>query len=98
MKFFQIAIGDAKTSPGGFFSRSCYRNVHCNWGFRNRLGTGDNGVVLRLTSYPIMFLYLAFIGIIDLNYFYFFVRKKGDPLVMHTFPSVIVDPQHHLRL
>src|SRR4030043_219032 len=34
------------------------------------------GIILRLTSYPIMFLCLAFIGVINLNYFYFFVRKK----------------------
>ena len=45
------------------------------------LGTGLGpvimGVVLRLTNYPVMFLCLALIGIINLNYFFFFVRKKG---------------------
>ena len=40
------------------------------------LGTVIMGIVVHSTSYPIMFLCLAFIGIIDLNYFYFFVRKK----------------------
>jgi len=34
------------------------------------------GIILRLTSYPTMFLCLALTGIINLNYFYFFVRKK----------------------
>jgi MFS family permease len=34
------------------------------------------GIILRLTSYPVMFLCLAFTGIINLNYFCFFVRKK----------------------
>jgi len=40
------------------------------------LGPVIMGITLRLTSYPIMFLCLAFIGVINLNYFYFFVRKK----------------------
>lgn len=40
------------------------------------LGPVIMGIILRLTSYPIMFLCLAFTGIINLNYFYFFVRKK----------------------
>jgi len=34
------------------------------------------GIILQMTSYPAMFLCLAFIGIINLNYFFFFVRKK----------------------
>jgi predicted MFS family arabinose efflux permease len=45
------------------------------------LGTGLGpvimGIILRLTSYPIMFLCLALTGVINLNYFLFFVRKKG---------------------
>ncbi len=45
------------------------------------LGTGLGpvamGIVLRLTSYPIMFLCLALTGVMNLSYFYFFVRKKG---------------------
>jgi MFS family permease len=40
------------------------------------LGPVIMGMILRLTSYPIMFLCLTFTGIINLNYFYFFVRKK----------------------
>jgi hypothetical protein len=40
------------------------------------LGPVIMGITLHSTSYPIMFLGLAFIGIIDLNYFYFFVRQK----------------------
>jgi MFS family permease len=40
------------------------------------LGPVIMGIVLRLTSYPIMFLCLALIGVIDLNYFFFFVRKR----------------------
>ncbi len=35
------------------------------------------GIIIQSTSYPIMFLCLAFVGLINLNYFYFFVRKKG---------------------
>ena len=35
------------------------------------------GIILQLTNYPIMFLCLALTGVINLNYFYFFVRKKG---------------------
>ena len=35
------------------------------------------GIILQGTSYPIMFSCLALMGIINLNYFYFFVRKKG---------------------
>ena len=45
------------------------------------LGPVIMGIVIHYsTSYPIMFLCLAFIGIIDLNYFYFFMRKKGESL------------------
>ena len=40
------------------------------------LGPVIMGIVIHLTSYPIMFLCLALMGIIDLSYFYFFVKKK----------------------
>ncbi len=40
------------------------------------LGPVVMGVIIRLTSYPIMFLCLAFTGAINLIYFIFFVRKK----------------------
>jgi MFS family permease len=40
------------------------------------LGPVIMGIVLHSTSYTIMFLCLALTGIINLNYFYFFVRKK----------------------
>jgi MFS family permease len=39
------------------------------------LGPVITGIILRLTSYPIMFLFLALTGIINLTYFYYFVRK-----------------------
>jgi MFS family permease len=41
------------------------------------LGPVIMGIILHFTSYPIMFLCLALTGVINLNYFYFFVRKKG---------------------
>ena len=41
------------------------------------LGPMIMGIVLHSTSYPIMFLGLTLTGIINLSYFYFFVRKKG---------------------
>jgi MFS family permease len=40
------------------------------------LGPVIMGIVLLFTNYQIMFLCLALIGIINLNYFCFFVRKK----------------------
>jgi MFS family permease len=40
------------------------------------LGPVIMGIIIHLTSYPTMFLCLALAGIINLNYFYFFVRKK----------------------
>ena len=40
------------------------------------LGPVIMGIVLRFTNYHIMFLCLALVGIINLNYFSFFVRKK----------------------
>jgi len=43
------------------------------------LGPVIMGIIIRLSSYPIMFLCLAFTGVINLIYFYFFVRKKGGP-------------------
>ena len=39
------------------------------------LGPVIMGIIIPLTSYPIMFLCLALIGGINLGYFYFFVRK-----------------------
>jgi MFS family permease len=41
------------------------------------LGPVVMGIILHVASYQIMFLCLALIGIININYFYFFVRKKG---------------------
>jgi predicted MFS family arabinose efflux permease len=41
------------------------------------LGPAMMGIVIRLTSYPTMFLCLALVSLISFNYFYFFVRKKG---------------------
>ena len=41
------------------------------------LGPVIMGIIIHATSYPIMFLCLALAGIINFNYFYFFVRKKG---------------------
>ncbi len=40
------------------------------------LGPVIMGIVIHLTSYPIMFLCLVLTGVINFNYFYFFVRKK----------------------
>jgi MFS family permease len=40
------------------------------------LGPVIMGIILSFTNYPVMFLCLALIGIINLSYFYFFVRKK----------------------
>jgi MFS family permease len=41
------------------------------------LGPVIMGIVIHSTSYPIMFLCLVLMGIINLGYFYFFVNKKG---------------------
>ncbi len=40
------------------------------------LGPVIMGIVIRLSSYPMMFLCLAFTGVINLFYFYFFVRTR----------------------
>jgi predicted MFS family arabinose efflux permease len=40
------------------------------------LGPVIMGIVLHHTGYPIMFLCLAFTGVLNLVYFYYFVRKK----------------------
>jgi len=40
------------------------------------LGPVIMGIIIHKASYPIMFLCLALTGIVNLNYFYFFVRKK----------------------
>ena len=40
------------------------------------LGPMIMGIVIHSTSYRIMFLCLALMGFINLNYFYFFVRRK----------------------
>jgi MFS family permease len=41
------------------------------------LGPVMMGIIIHSTSYRMMFLCLALTGIINLNYFYFFFRKKG---------------------
>jgi predicted MFS family arabinose efflux permease len=41
------------------------------------MGSVIMGIILQWTNYPIMFLCLAFTGVINLLYFYFAVRKKG---------------------
>jgi len=41
------------------------------------MGSVIMGIILELTSYPIMFSCLAFTGVINLLYFYYAVRKKG---------------------
>jgi predicted MFS family arabinose efflux permease len=41
------------------------------------LGPVLMGIVVLSTGYPIMFLCLALTGVINLSYFFFFVRKKG---------------------
>jgi len=43
------------------------------------LGPIIMGIIVHTASYPIMFLCLALTGVINLNYFYFFVRKKVGP-------------------
>jgi MFS family permease len=48
--------------------------------FGSGMGSVIMGIILQLTSYPVMFLCIALTGIINLNYFYFFVRKKGGTL------------------
>jgi MFS family permease len=40
------------------------------------LGPVSMGIILQMTSYATMFLCLAFIGIVNLHYFLFFVRNK----------------------
>ena len=40
------------------------------------LGPLIMGIIIHMASYPIMFLCLALTGIVNLNYFYFFVREK----------------------
>jgi predicted MFS family arabinose efflux permease len=49
------------------------------------LGPVIMGIVLRFTNYPVMFGALALVGLLNINYFYFFVRKRqknspGPPL------------------
>jgi MFS family permease len=41
------------------------------------MGSVIMGIILQLTSYPMMFICLALTGIVNLLYFYFFVRNKG---------------------
>jgi MFS family permease len=40
------------------------------------LGPVVMGIILHVTNYQIMFFCLALMGIININYFYFFARKK----------------------
>lgn len=47
------------------------------------LGPVIMGIILQLTSYSVMFLCLAFTGVINLLYFYFFFRKKRGKRYAH---------------
>jgi predicted MFS family arabinose efflux permease len=40
------------------------------------LGPVIMGIIIHTTGYPVMFLCLALAGVINLSYFYFFVRKR----------------------
>jgi predicted MFS family arabinose efflux permease len=40
------------------------------------LGAVAMGIIVHSCGYPIMFLCLALMGIINFNYFYFFVRRR----------------------
>lgn len=40
------------------------------------LGPVIMGLIIRLSSYPVMFLCLAFTGVINVVYFFFFVKKR----------------------
>ena len=42
------------------------------------LGPTVIGIIIPFTGYPTMFLCLAFIYLINLCYFQFYVRKRGD--------------------
>jgi MFS family permease len=44
------------------------------------LGAVIMGVVVRLTSYPIMFLCLALVAVISLGYFYYVIGDRTKPL------------------
>ena len=48
------------------------------------MGSVIMGIILQLTNYPIMFFCLALTGIINLLYFYFFVRKNPQNLFSHV--------------
>jgi predicted MFS family arabinose efflux permease len=39
------------------------------------------GIILQSTGYPVLFLSLAFMGVINLGYFCFFVRNRKVPRV-----------------
>jgi MFS family permease len=41
------------------------------------MGAVIMGIIVQLTDYPTMFLCLAFIGVINLLYFHFFVRRRA---------------------
>jgi predicted MFS family arabinose efflux permease len=41
------------------------------------LGPAMMGLILNWTNYRVMFLCLAFVGVINFLYFQFYVRKKG---------------------
>jgi MFS family permease len=53
------------------------------------LGAVVMGIVLRFTNYPTMFLCLALNGFINLNYFYFFVRKRRKSIYQPMNPILL---------
>ena len=73
--------GDARGPAMGTFTAASDLGVG--------LGAVVMGIILNLTNYPTMFLCLALIGFINLNYFYFVARKKIETrMLIYESPSV----------
>jgi MFS family permease len=51
--------------------------------FGSGMGSVIMGIILRWTTYPVMFLALALVGVINLLYFNFVVRKRGGYQYAH---------------
>jgi MFS family permease len=51
------------------------------------LGPVISGILIRLSSYSTMFLCLAFAGVINLIYFFLFLRKRRSSIQISSTPS-----------
>ncbi len=83
--FFMPACMAYAFEYAGSFGGAAVGTFHAFVDLGMALGPAVTGLILSRTGYPVMFLCLAFICLVDMAYFQFFVRKRKP--VIQNVPS-----------